>query len=123
MIDDFEQQPVPDLQWVRQSIHDLEFAISNKALDLELSAGLADLHRSPAWQNVVARLKRVVDGETHKLRSERMDPYEFGRRQGLLGALALMTRDEPLKPAEVDKLAEDIRLSQIQLDQLRPLLL
>jgi hypothetical protein len=108
-----------DLPEYRLAKQQKELERSDLALQLELSSAIRDLRTHPGWLRIHARLSSIEHEETVKLRFQRMDSYELGRRQGLLTALRHMTQTEPMSAMEVDNAVARIRLLTQQIDEIQ----
>lgn len=89
------------LGYLKQQVADREHKIREILIDLEMDKAVRDLHGHPGWQHISKSVAGIVESETEKLLSNRMDAFELGRRQGFIRALRILGRQAPLSDQEV----------------------
>lgn len=112
----------PQEAWVLGELAQAERELRGIIITMEVSAATAELQSISGWQRLTARMKVVEEGEIEKLRTDKMDPYDLGERQGALRILRHFTKGKPMSEEELAVATQRATILSARIAELRNLL-
>lgn len=111
-----DEYPDGNLEFYQSRIRKNEQDMVDAIMEIEFSQALAELHEHPSWKKLTDRIRTIEQGELNKLRSQPMDQYNLGKRQGRLSAFLTLLNPVPLDTSALDEVKQRITFARNQIE-------
>lgn len=111
-----DEYPDGNLGFYQERIAKNEQDMVDAIMEIEFSQALAELHEHPSWKKLTDRIRTIEQGELNKLRSQPMDLYNLGKRQGRLSAFLTLLNPVPLDTSALDEVKQRITFARNQIE-------